>query len=440
LSILKDSSITFVSLFITLIATMAWGIITAHTLGPSGKGVLAVAIFYPTAFFTIGHLTINIMNIHFIGKGGYSLEEFAGNSLFFALTISSILYLLFLITFPVFGKTLYKAVPPRFLYLAFAIMPLVFIIYYFRSLLQGVQKIVQFNLVGVFSSLFKLPLLLLLVVFKSYGVMGALVAALAGLGFGALLSIYYTKKAAPGRWKLNRELMRKVLSGGSKMHVSSISTFLYGYMEIALVNYFLTSVHVGYIAVAIAVSQVLFLLSYAISTVLYPEVSKKGMAEAEQVNSIVCRNAFMLIIIFMILFVIFAKYVVLLYAGRAFLPAVLPMQIILVGACMSTFSQLMSPLWVRKGWFWQLSLLALMLLGINLLLNIYMIPRYGIVGAAWSKLITYAAGFIQISIIYFIYVDKRFWRAFVPQKSDLELYQAAWRRYILRKKDAAVAG
>ncbi len=105
---------------------------------------------------------------------------------------------------------------------------------------------------------------------------------------------------------------------------------------------------------------------------------------------------------------------------------------------MSTFAQLMSPLWVRKGWFWQLSALALMMLVVNFLLNIYLIPRYGLVGAAWAKSLTYAAGFIQICIVYFIFVDKRFWHAFIPQRSDFELYKSAWRRYVLKKDEAAI--
>lgn len=439
MSIVKESSITLFSMAISLAATMVWGVVTARTLGPAGKGILAVAIFYPTAFFTIGHLTINVMNIHYIGKKEHPLEEFSGNSLLLSIIMGALLYVVFLVTFPFFRETLYKGVPPQFLYLAFMAAPLALIIYYFRSILQGVQKMLQFNLVNVLADLSKLPVVLLLVVLWGYGVMGALVAAVIGSGLGAFLGIYYTRKVAPGRWKVNMGLMKKLLAGGGKMHISSISTFLYGYMEIALVNYFLTSEAVGYMVIAIAVSRVLFLLSQAIYTVLYPEISKKEMEEAEHVTSVVCRNAFMVIILFTILAIVLGKQIVLLYAGSAFLPAVRPMQIVLVGACVSTLAQLMSPLWVRKGWFWQLSALASMMLFINFLLNIYLIPRYGILGAAWAKSLTYSAGFIQISIIYFIYVDRRFWRAFVPQWSDIDIYKSVWRRYVLKKEGVTAA-
>ncbi len=438
MSIVKDSSITFFFLLLVLLAEVVWGVITARTLGPAGKGILAVAIFYPTAFFTIGHLSINMMNIHYVGKREYALERFAGNSLFLSLVISALLYALFLATLPFFSDTLYKGVPSQLLYLAFATIPLVLIMHYFRSILQGVQKIFQFNMVNLSSGLAKLLIVVLLVILWRYGVMGALLAAVIGFGFGAFVGLSYTKKMAPGKWKVDRELLKKLVFGGSKLHISSISTFLYGYMEIAMVNYFLSSKQVGYIAVAIAASRMMFLLSQAVSTVLYPEVSKKEMKEAEHVNSVVCRNAFMLIVGATVLAVFLAKQMVLIYAGGAFLPAVLPLQIMLVGTGMSTFAQLMSPLWVRKGWFWQLSVLALIMLAINFLLNIYLIPRYGLVGAAWAKSLTYAAGFIQICIVYFIFVDKRFWHAFIPQRSDFELYKSAWRRYVLKKDEAAI--
>ena len=108
MSIVKGGSITFFTQIVTFIAVMIWGAITARTLGPSGKGILVVAIFYPMAFFSMGHLNINIMNVLYIGKKKFGLEEFAGNSLFLAIVFGTVLYFIFLITLPFFTDNLYR--------------------------------------------------------------------------------------------------------------------------------------------------------------------------------------------------------------------------------------------------------------------------------------------------------------------------------------------
>jgi O-antigen/teichoic acid export membrane protein len=86
-----------------------------------------------------------------------------------------------------------------------------------------------------------------------------------------------------------------------------------------------------------------------------------------------------------------APAAILLYGGRAFLPAVTPLRLLLPGVVALTISKILSALWIREGWFLMLSALAGGTALLSISLNLILVPRLGTVGAALATTLPYMA-------------------------------------------------
>ena len=54
-----------------------------------------------------------------------------------------------------------------------------------------------------------------------------------------------------------------------------------------------------------------------------------------------------------------------------------------------TFSTIVSPQWIGRGYFWQAALLTIIIGMINLVANLWLIPPFGMMGAAYAFTGTY---------------------------------------------------
>ncbi len=211
MSFVRSSIITLVTLVLSGIALAIWGVITARTLGPTGMGILAIAMLYPMFFFTVGNLTLGVGIIHYIGQKKYPLENFVANSILAALVMGVVSYLLFVATLPLFQDTLYKGVDPKYLFLAFTIVPLNLLAYFLSSVLQGSNYIREYNIINLTRPCLAVFCLILLVLVFSLGITGAVTAFVLGFLFVAAAAIYYVSKRTKGKWQVNLNLLGTTL-------------------------------------------------------------------------------------------------------------------------------------------------------------------------------------------------------------------------------------
>ena len=431
MSFVKNSLGTFATLVVTTVLGLAWGIITARTLGPQSVGILAIALLYPMFFFTVGHLTFSIGTIHHIGQKKYPLENFVANSVFVALVMGILLYVVFVITLPFLQGTLYKGVDAKYLCLAFAIVPFYLLMYLLSSVLQGIGRIRDYNIINLVRFCVAIFCLVALVVALKVGVMGAVVAFVAGYLVAAAVAVFYTLRQTKERWRLNFGLLRSTLRDSGKIHIASIATFVYGYAGLMIANYYLDSAMVGYFNVAMICALFLVLIPQAAQVVLYPETSMATEEEAAIASARVCRHAVFWTLISAVIFGLFGKHIILFFVGETFMPSVVPFLVLLPGVVLSTVAQVVAPLWVRKGWFWLMGGSGVALAVVSILLNLLLIPRYGIIGAAIANSLTYLVGFLTVVGIHYFYVNKKVWQLLILQSDDFKVYrhllvQARW--------------
>ena len=169
-------------------------------------------------------------------------------------------------------------------------------------------------------------------------------------------------------------------------------TAIYTNMDKVMLGFMTGDAQVGYYSVAVKVKNVLYLCISALVAVLLPRSSyyvEKGRMEAQRKLSNKALNyVFIVSLSLALFFFLYAREAVLFLSGKDYLPAVLPMQVImpgvgLIGITNVFTTQVLIPIGKEK------QVLSANAAGavIDVLLNLLLIPRYGAAGAAIGTMV-----------------------------------------------------
>lgn len=389
MSLIRQSGQTFLWQIAGLLAMGVSGMITARALGPADRGLLAAAYLYPQLATTLGSLSLGVAIFHRLSRREFSLQEFAGTCAAASGGLGATSLLLLLFTVWVGGEPLHRGIPWSILLLALLPLPFLFALGLFSRLLQGAMDIGWYNLVNYgpkFLSLLAVLVLLALGRLRVWDlvVVGAVLTAIIGL-----VPVWRLHRHAPGAWRVRGDLFRFLLADGLRIHLGSIAIFLAGRANLFLANAFLAKEEVGYLYMAITLAELVWFISVAAETVLYPQLAQMAEGDAATLTARVCRQILILSVLSGVTLAVLAPTAVLLYGGRAFLPAVTPLRLLLPGIVALTISKILSALWVRRGWLLMLTLLAGGTGVLSISLNLLLIPWLGIAGAALATTIPY---------------------------------------------------
>jgi O-antigen/teichoic acid export membrane protein len=186
---------------------------------------------------------------------------------------------------------------------------------------------------------------------------------------------------------------KMLTSFGSRLVGANMIGQIYYYIDIIMIGYFLTSTEVGYYAVAISLSRFFWLVPRAIATVAYPTISEYwAKNDLQAINKLVDKatkySACILVFAGMSV-IFFAKDIITFLFTPEFLPAVLPLTILIIGTVTSGILRSVGGLFASVGKVnLVLKISAIGAVG-DIILNIALIPTYGILGAATATTTSY---------------------------------------------------
>ncbi len=423
-SFARSSLLTFAALVLSAILGVAWITILGRTLEPQEVGTVAVIILYSTLLYTIGNLTFGLSTVYHIGQKKYPIADFATNSLLVGTATGVLLCLLFTATVLIAGDVLCKGIGTKYLYLVPIAAVLQLVVYHQSAVLQGIGHIRDYNLVNIVRSLLAVLLLVFLVVFIGWRVLGAVAAFAASFVAAAVLAFYYGLKQTGSQWHVNLSLLGSTLASGCKLHIATVATFVYGQAGILVVNHYLSSSEVGYLYVAMVYAQFLFLIPQAVQVVLHPMAANASEEDTVDVCARVCRHTLLWMLVGVALFGILSEFILQALLGETFYPSLLLARILLPGILLSSVTQVMSALWIRRGWYWFMAGSGVAVGAAGVAAQLLLVTRYGAVGSAIASDLTYLTGFVIVLCVYFLRVDRRAWWLFIPQPRDFEFYRS----------------
>jgi len=197
----------------------------------------------------------------------------------------------------------------------------------------------------------------------------------------------------------SRAIFKRIFSYGSKISASQLAFWILTLSDRYLIEYFTTTDQVGFYSLGFSISEKLLNFLYTILMLAaYPIIIENwenhGKAHTQNLITELTRYFFMLCTPILTLFILVPENVLLIFADKSFLTGAQVLPFIGTGIFLNGLTQ-----YIIKGFELQkktkhIAVLTALISFINIGLNLYLIPRIGIMGAAISSLTAFAIYFI----------------------------------------------
>ena len=410
------------------------GMITARVLGPADRGLLAAVYLYPQLATLLGSLSLGVVIFHHLSQREFTAGQFAGTMTAAALGLGTVVLLLVILVLWWGGEALYRGIPLRMLLVAIFPLPWLFSLGYFSSLLQGVLDIRWSNLVNHGAKLVSLAVVLMLFACGRLRVWDLIIAGSLLTMAMASVAAWRLRRHLPGPWHCSPKLFRVLAGHGLRIHLGAVMIFVAGRANLFLANVYLTKSEVGYLYLAIALAELIWFVSISAETVLYPQVSQMNTPEAAILTARVCRQVLALSGFVGLALIVCAPAAVLLYGGRAFLPATVPLRLLVPGVVALVISKILSAIWVREGWFGTLAIFGCGTGILSVALNAALIPRLGLSGAALATTSAYAINAACSLLVYWRWVSRDLRAVWCIRGDDItHLVKSLWDLQLVKR-------
>lgn len=418
----KYSINTIANQFIILVISVLISIITARVLGPEGKGQLTLILLIPMLSITFGRMGIGHAVNYYASRT--SSTKLIVNSFVLSTLLSILLVALTLPVAYALKDVFFKTINEKLIVLISFFIPFYIFNNHFISLLQGLYKINIRNLLLVSQPMLNLLLLILLITILKLGLNGAVIASIIALLFAVFLSgIFLLKEIKVKEISLDFSLMRQLLTFGFKSHIGNILKDLSYRSDILIISYFLPAAFVGYYIIAVTIAEIIWKIPDAVGSVLLPYVAHMDNNSAKTFTPVVSRVVLVPVTIACLLIFLFGKNIITLAFGQEFLPSSSVLVILLPGILSFALWKILANDLIAQGYPARYSLTSGIALVTMVVLDLLLIPKFGINGAAVASTVSYIAATASIIFIYTRITDNSFKDLLIPVRSDFSFYK-----------------
>jgi O-antigen/teichoic acid export membrane protein len=404
----KQVGTTLLTQLIGLVFSITTSVFIARWLGPEGKGIITMALLVPGMMVIFLNSGIGIANVYFAGSRQLNVSALEANSISFAF-IGTALGGFILIGLFATGwiKSLVREVPPGLILLAMVGLPFGLLCGYFSTILQGLQRIVAINIVNLAQGIVTLALTLLLVVWFKIGVAGAVSAyLLAGLSSLIMLGLFLRQEGGEFISKWEPAIMRSTLSFGLKGQIGNILQFFNYRFDMFIVNYFLGPGDVGIYSISVGLAELLWHFPNAVGFVIFPKAASTKPEVMNIFTPRVFRITLGLTALGAVGLIFLGKPIIFSIYSSTFLPAYVPMLALLPGVVFLGSAKVLTNEIAGRGYPHYNSINAGLALVLTVILDLMLIPQYGVLGAALASSIAYMVIFF-VAIGFYLGVSRR---------------------------------
>ena len=417
-SVLSNISFTLGARIILLFLSLLIGIIVARTLGPSGKGLLAVVLMVGTTILQLSNLGINHFNTYAISNKSVEKKYIIGNSFWAGLIISIICFLVVLILALNFSL-FFQNIPRSYLLLYLISLPFIFWSNSFYAILTGEQKFRKFNIFTIIAQAINLAgVVFLLLIFKLSVFYVLIWYALVNV-INALLPMGAVFLANGLYLNFNWQVLKKSLNYGLKICLTTIFALLILRVDLYMVNFFKGMTEAGFYSLASTFGDVFLILPFSIVTVIFPKINAESKLKKESIAKY-SRISLFLVLLMAIGSLLFIRPMIGLLYGQVFLTSVKPIILLLPGLIAWAVATVLGKYFFSTGYPFKLTICWFLVVVFNVILNFIYIPQYGMVAAALSSTVSYI---LALGFHYYFFNKESglgFYDVFVPRKAEIK--------------------
>jgi O-antigen/teichoic acid export membrane protein len=405
------------------------GIITARWLGPHDRGLFQLLILLPTMLSNFVKLGIPQASVYFMRRKGASPSAIASNALWFAFTTGTLLSVACWFGRDWFLRRLLKGAPPELVAPTLALVPFVLLQFYLLGVAQAQERFREYNVRQIVPNVLSLVGMFVVLVVLHRGLVGAVLTQAAIVVFMSVWLTVRVHREAPLAPRVDATLLRGMLGFGAKSYVQTLAATLHLRIDQYLIAYLLKSPgDVAYYAIGVNLVSLLLKIPDATGTVLFPRLAASAERDAHLATVRVCRNTLFLTALGMVALAVLGPLGIPILYGHRFDRAIRPMLILLPGALMMALYQILTRSFTSHARQEINILAAVTALCLNVALNLVLIPRFGIEGAAVANGLSYGTAATILLVAFVRQSGHSLRETLVVRESDLsELARAARR-------------
>jgi O-antigen/teichoic acid export membrane protein len=405
-------------------------IIYARVLGPSGRGTISLTLMAIAFGVLLGGLGGEIPLMVWSADRRRKANEWLPAVVFWgaigAFGSSGLWSLLYWVWHPAF----LKGITPALAMLVLISIPSNILYSYVVAMVTGHEQfrgragVLLINQAAVLVSF-----LLLLVLFLR-DARTAVLANLLGLLCGTIIGLRLLRKQIFGNWDFSaaKEKLGQALSLGVRGQIGNLATFFNYRLDVFIVNYFLNPSQVGLYAVGVLVSESLWQVPQAAAVTLLPRTARTLGEQDISFTCAVIRQVFALTCISGIVLALLSPIVIPVVFGGRFSPSVTVVFWILPGTIAFAAGKVVSAELAARGKPEYSSIFACVALAVTVVLDVALIPRMGISGAALASSVAYLVDALLITMALKREIRVRWADLLFPSTADLAIYSQAWRK------------
>lgn len=417
-SFLKDISGVFASNILAIVSALLIDVVLSRQLGPEGRGLYTSILVVPLIVTSFVMLGIRRSAVYHLGKKVYDANRTV-SGVMSLLVITSILAVLisgiaFLLMHP-------KGLTPLMAFLALLSVPVKLVLIYSGGIFIGNEDFRRSNLQVWLPLFYDLLGIILFVAFIRWSVNGALLALfLANLAV-SFTSLRYLTNNYKIRISWDKEVIFSLAQIGVVYAVAVVIMQLNYRVDILLLQQLSTMKEVGFYSLGVAISDKLWQLPSAIGLVVMSRsANEEDLPKLDRDVAKLVRISFLIVLLAAVVLWLVIPYLLPFFFGDKFIPSIGIVRMMLPGIIMFVIVRILSGRFAGAGHPKLLISLFIPTLLVNIVLNLFWIPRYGGLGAAMATNVSYSLGAIGMLILFSVKMKIPFAELFLYKRSDFD--------------------
>jgi O-antigen/teichoic acid export membrane protein len=424
----KGVAYTFLTRLLLFVLGMALSIILARFLGPVDRGKYAIVMLIATILLKLGTAGTEVANTYYSASGKYGLRYIVSNSIFNSLLFGLAMIAMFTVvyTLRVFKQYMQgNGLNALAIWLVVALVPAMIAKQLLNKVLLGRGKILLFNATDLFQVGSQLVLTAAFVMLFHGGLAAAIVAYVVATVVDVAVIIVLISRLEPISLSFDKGLFKASLVYGTKAYLGNIAQFLNYRLDSLLVSIFLGVEQVGYYAIAVGMAERLWMIPGAIGTVLLPKVSSTEEGKATSITAFSTKITLYVVAAMALILGLLATWAISLLYGKEYLDAVKPFILLLPGIVSLSVSKVLTSDLAGRGRPEFGAISSVISLVVTIVLDLLLIPRWGIAGAAVASTVSYTLA-TTIVVISFLRLTATGWGGmFLLTRHDLRIIKEA---------------
>lgn len=396
----RDSAAVFATKVSLIVLGTCTGVITARILGPHDRGIFSLLSHLPGTAANFVKLGIPQANVYYVRRHGRPVSAVAANSLRLAVVLGVGLTVICLLGRDVLLRPILRGVETPYLIPILFLFPFVLAESYFLGIVQALERFRLYNLQQLARAGLIFAGMAVALLWLRAGLGGAIAVQVVGVGAVAMWLVWRVHREAPVTRPWDGELGRQTLRFGSKSYVQTLASHLHFRVGMYMCAYFLDPAQVAFYAIAVGMTNLILNIPDALGTVIFPQLAAVGERDAHARTSALCRHTVLVTLCAAAVYAVAGNWIIGGLYGSRYLPAVAPMRLMLPGVVMISLYLILSRNFTSRNRQEVNIVAAGAALAINFGLNVYLIPRLGVSGAAISASFSYSVAALVLLFWY----------------------------------------